>query len=138
MSVRVADGEGNTTDWSVDQVGNEFGTAPTASSLDVQIVDAATDPKVRFLFTASDPEGDIAGAFVTFEVQDGTFGAPDGRNEIWLPNVYGWDTPHVPDLRMVSFPFRPDQVVAVHVYLVDRWANASEYVDDVLLSSGEG
>jgi hypothetical protein len=76
--------------------------------------------------------------FVTFEVQDGTFGAPDGQNEIWLPNVYGWDAPFVPDLRMVSFPFRPDQVVAVRVYLVDRWANATEYVDTALLPPAGG
>jgi hypothetical protein len=37
---------------------------------------------------------------------------------------------------MVNFPFRADQVVAVHVYLVDRWANATEYVDSVLVAAG--
>jgi len=138
MSVRVADGEGNTTPWFVDPVGNEFGTAPTISHLDVQIVDVATDPKVRFFFAAADAEDDLAGVFVAFEVEDGTFGAPDGQTEIWLPNVYGWDAPHVPDLRMVSFPFRSDQVVAVHLYVVDRWANATAYVDTALLQPAGG
>jgi hypothetical protein len=135
MSARVQDGEGNTTPWSVDRVGGEFGTPPVATGVDIHFIDVPNDPKVRFLFTAFDAEDDFAGAFVTFEVEDGTFGSADGKNEVWVPNVFGWDGPYIPDLRMVAFPFRPDQVAAVHLYLVDRWANATEYVDSTLLAT---
>jgi hypothetical protein len=135
QSLLVMDRAGNTSRLVEDEIGNEYGSAPLASGLDVSLVGAGSSPRLRFDFDVHDPDDDLAGVFVTYDLEDGTLGPKEGIDETWLPNVIGWDGPYLPDQPMIAMPFSLERLVKVNVYFIDRAGNATLLSDSEIQTS---
>lgn len=114
----LMDRSGNTTGWSEERNRNEEGAQPSADLFNVVL---SGDSLITTLL-GSDPDGDLAGAFVSARFVDGTLGQRDGRPDEGIYNVAGYLPPfEIPALRLGTIPLA--DLLSVSVDLVDRNGN---------------
>ncbi len=124
LGIRGWDTEGNTTSLLESELDMRVGLPPEAEVASARVTQSGGRAVLRTVLSVSDPDADYAGAFVAFELEDGTLGAVDGRTETWLPNIHGFPigTP-IADFRLDRLPFSLDRIERILYYLVDRGGN---------------
>jgi hypothetical protein len=118
---------GNTTAWLEERNGLEAGLPPVITSFNVV---SKADSLVTTL-NATDPNNDLAGAFMSVYLRDGTLpGVPDGRPDIGIYSVVGYLPPfRIPSLRVNPGVFKLSDVLSVVVHVMDRAGNVTRAAD---------
>lgn len=120
------DMQGNTTAWIEERNGNEIGRPPIVSSFDVVHQHGALITSLSI----SDPDDDLAGAFMTLTLRDGTLTKADGEPDVGIYNVSGYLSPEdIPPLRLGRTAFDVSDVLSVVVDVIDRAGNRTRAID---------
>jgi hypothetical protein len=123
----LMDVQGNTSAWLEERNANEAGLAPIITNFNTVVRDDSLTTTV----TASDPDGDLAGAFMSIYLRDGTLpGTADGRPDVGIYNVVGYEPPFtIPTLRLNPGLFKLTDVLWVVVHVMDRSGNITRAID---------
>ena len=127
-SVRFQDLEGNTTFWWEERNRNESGRVPVITRFNV-FIDGG---HLRTQLEVTDPDNDLAGAFMTIAFRDGSQGTtPNGRPDIRAYNVAGYLPPFrdIPLVPADGSRFQMADVLSVIVDVIDRNGNITRAVD---------
>jgi hypothetical protein len=118
---------GNTTAWLEERTANETGVPPTIDNFNA----VYRGDSITVAVAASDLNDDLAGAFISVYLRDGTLpGGEDGRPDIAIYNVIGYLPPfRIPTLRVSGGVFRLSDVQAVVVHVLDRAGNIARATD---------
>jgi hypothetical protein len=125
-AVRFEDLQGNTTAWIEERNRNETGQPPVIHFNAVRVGN-----EIAMTLTASDPDNDLAGAFVSASFRDGSlFTPPNGRPDILIRNLAGY----LPPFLLPSFPasserYSAEDLLSVIVDVMDRAGNITRAVD---------
>jgi hypothetical protein len=123
--IRVFDFESNSSAVVEHRIGSAVGRPPIASAFNARLVGTQY---VETVLTASDPDGDFAGIFVSVRMRDGTLGPPDGKDDFGLLDGAGFLSTDIPPISTTG-RIQWDAVYAVIVWLVDRAGNAVRLED---------
>ncbi len=121
----VMDRAGNTTGWGEERRGNEEGDPPDVTGFNVVLDGDSLTTRI----SATDPDGDLAGVFMTARFADGTLGqGTDGRPDEGIYNVAGYLPPfEIPPLRIGNIPIA--KVLSVSADVIDRAGNRTRVTD---------
>jgi hypothetical protein len=127
-SIRVTDLDGNTSLFVEEPIGDEVGMPPV--DVGSNAVLDASGTRLAFQVSAFDVDGDFAGSFHRFVLDDGTLGQPDGLPDIVSRNSHGYAAgTSVPAFPLLDPPYTLDKFVEVRFFLIDRQANFTEVRD---------
>jgi hypothetical protein len=121
------DVQGNTTAWLEERTANETGVPPVVDNFNA----VYRGDSITVALSASDLNDDLAGAFVSVYLRDGTLpGGQDGKPDIGIYNVVGYVPPFkIPTLRVSGGVFRLSDVQSVVVHVLDRAGNITRAID---------
>lgn len=128
MAARFDDLEGNTTLWLEERNRNETGSAPLITNFNAVL----SGGMLRTALSATDPDNDVAGAYVFISFTDGSQTAtPDGYPDIRAFNTVGY-LPPFNDLPAIDpqGKFQMSDVIAVVVDVIDRAGNVTRATDN--------
>lgn len=114
-ALRVEDRSGNSTLWVERPLETSPGSPPVAEAFNVVLNGTAA---LHTTLSASDPDGDFIGTVATLRLRDGTFGQPDGAEEVIPYNVQGYLGTEIPIVPLGDRILYTD-VYASIIYLVD-------------------
>jgi hypothetical protein len=126
VALRVADEYGNTTPVIQRRIGEQGGSPPVIRSFNALL---RGQTSIRVSLGADDPDGDLVGTFAAARLRDGILGPPDGAADLGVYNAAGYLGTVLPELPVNTTRLRYDDVLAVIVYVIDRWGNVRRAED---------
>jgi hypothetical protein len=111
VSLRVVDFDGNTTEVVEKRLSTPAGSPPVIAAFDARLVGPVDDPRLSFTLEASDPDGDLAGSYLRFILDDGS---------VVNRGITGHVDTTIPDFRFRGSGLPEARVVGVVVFAIDR------------------
>lgn len=110
-ALRVMDADGNTTEVRENRIRAPLGSPPRIQGFDAVVVNPESEPGIHFELKGSDPDGDLAGAYIQLLMSDG---------RVLGRGVEGHLGTTIPDLLLGPFGLEVDDITGFRVILMDR------------------